>query len=122
MRESKERDIILSIVNESNEHLTAQEIYELARKVKPNISLGTVYRDLNQLTINKKIVKLNNGDGKYRYDNILIKHHYFTCEKCGKVIDIYQDFEISPLVIPGNKILDYDIHFKGICLECNGKE
>lgn len=49
MRNTTQRNLILDIINNSCEHLTAEEVYEIARKSILNISLGTVYRDLNIL-------------------------------------------------------------------------
>ncbi len=122
MRSSKQRSLILSIVNSSNRHLTAEQIYEQCQKSIPNISLGTVYRDINQLVLNGEINKIDYKDGKYRYDSLLIKHHYFKCLKCGKVEDVYQDFELPADIILGSKVLDYDIYFRGLCNECNKEE
>lgn len=122
MRSSKQRSLILSIINSSNKHLTAEEIYNFCKEYIPNISLGTVYRDINQLVLNGDINKIDYKDGKYRYDSLLIKHHYFSCIKCGKVEDVYQDIEIASNIISGYKITDYDIYFKGLCSDCNKEE
>ena len=118
MRSSKQRDLVLSIINSQDDHLSVEEIYNIARRIMPKISLGTVYRDINQLVLSKKINKIDTKDGVARYDNVLIKHHYFICEKCGKIDDIYQDFELSINML-NHKVLDYDIYFKGICSDCN---
>ena len=50
MRLTKQKKLILDIINNSHEHLSAESIYNECRKVLPNISLGTVYRNLNQLS------------------------------------------------------------------------
>ena len=118
MRSSKQRDLVLSIINNHNKHLTAEEIYNIARQQIPNIGLGTVYRDINQLVETRQINRIASTDGKYRYDSTMIKHHYFVCEKCGKLEDVYQNYDLS-IEYTQNKVLDYDIYFKGICSDCN---
>ncbi len=119
MRSSKQRDLVLSIINSQEEHLTTEEIYGIARRIMPKISLGTVYRDLNQLADASLINRIFTKDGIFKYDSNLIKHHYFICGKCGRIEDIYQDFELPADVLPDNKVEDYEIYFKGICSDCN---
>ncbi len=119
MRSSKQRDLVLSIINSQEEHLTAEEIYGIAKRMMPKISLGTVYRDLNQLFESSLINRILTNDGVYKYDSNLIKHHYFICTRCGKIDDVYQDFELPADFLPNNRIVDYDIYFKGICSDCN---
>jgi Fe2+ or Zn2+ uptake regulation protein len=119
MRSSKQRDLVLSIINSQSSHLNADEIYKIARGIMPNIGLGTVYRDLKQLLETKQINAIKTADGGVEYDSVLIKHHYFICEKCGKIDDVYQDFELPVDTLVDYKVLDYDIYFKGICSDCN---
>ena len=119
MRSSKQRDLVLSIINSQEDHLTAEEIYNIAKRLMPSISLGTVYRNITQLVEAKKISRINLYDGIFRYDNNLIKHHYFICEKCGRIEDVYQDFELPIDFLEDAKITDYDIYFKGICSDCS---
>ena len=119
MRSSKQRDLVLSIINSQEEHLTAEEIYGIAKRMMPKISLGTIYRDLNQLFESSLINRILTNDGVYKYDSNLIKHHYFICTRCGKIDDVYQDFELPADFLPNNRIVDYDIYFKGICSDCN---
>lgn len=118
MRSSKQRDLILDIVNHSQSHNTTQEIYQKAREVMPKISLGTVYRNLNQLVDAKLLIRIKTDEGMDRFDNTLLGHHHFICDSCGRIIDVFQDFSLPMNVIPNSKITHYTIQFYGICDKC----
>ena len=120
MRKTKQRDLIQNIVSNSYDHLNAEEIYELAKKSMPNISLGTVYRDLNQLVDMKKIKKIKMPDSD-RFDNINEAHNHFICDRCHKIIDVKDDINLN-YKIGNHKIVDYEINFIGICEDCLKKE
>ena len=84
MRNTTQRNLILDIINNSCNHLTAEKVHEIARKSISNISLGTVYRNLNILVELQKIRKIKTFDGKDHYDKLHIKHNHFICLKCNK--------------------------------------
>ena len=109
MNNSKQRNLILSIINESNDHPTANEIYEISKKTIPNISLGTVYRNLNLLVEHGMIKTVKTNDNMERYDKIFNKHNHFICNKCNKVYDIFEENENKKQSINGHTILDIDI-------------
>ena len=91
MRYSIQRQLILDYVLNSCEHPTAEMIYRDLKKEIPNLSLGTVYRNLNLLVernLIKKIVVPNNVD---RFDKTLIDHDHMNCIKCGRMLDISTD-------------------------------
>lgn len=94
MRITKQKNLILEIVNNSKEHLSVEEIYKLTRKEIPNISLGTVYRNLNLLLNNGNIrkIKLNGID---HYDSIKKFHNHFICNKCNRIYDIFENERIK---------------------------
>lgn len=116
MRNTKQRNIILEIVNNSYSHLTAYQIYEAARKVMPNISLGTVYRNLSNLT-EDEIIKKIEVFGTLRFDRNS-KHAHFICSECNDIIDVFDSFLSDNEYIDGNLVIDYDIKIKGICKKC----
>lgn len=122
MRNTKQKELILNIINNSNSHPSADTIYHECRKIIPNISLGTVYRNLNQLVDTNKIQRIKTLDNIDRYDKIK-EHMHFICIKCNKIIDIYDSFEKDYSKILGkNKIINCKISFEGICEECQNKE
>ncbi len=122
MRASKQRDLILDIVNNSKNHLNTDEIYHIAKNSIPNISLGTVYRNINSLVENNKIVRIKTNEGLDRFDNIHVKHHHFICKKCHKIIDVFDKINIDLNLLNGHKVIDYEIKFNGICRDCIKKE
>ncbi len=115
MKKTKQRNLILSIVTESHNHPTAQEIYLDCRKTIPNISLGTVYRNLHQLEQEGIIRKVKLNSESDNYDNI-IPHGHFICTNCNGIKDIFDIEKMKS--IDGNVVTDYEITFKGICKEC----
>ena len=117
MRNTKQRKLIFSIVDTSSSHPTADDIYRECLKTMPNISLGTVYRNLNYLVINNKIRRLKTMDNVDKYDK-LKRHNHFYCLDCCKIIYIYDNLFDYGDDINGNKVLDCKINFEGICKEC----
>ena len=121
MKNTRQRTIILKIINNGNEHLNAFEIYEKAKEVVSNISLGTVYRNLKYLVDNKKITTIYDGSEKLRYDKN-IEHQHFICIKCHQIIDIY-DLNFKKVDnYQNNIVMNYKIVLEGICEKCQKEE
>lgn len=120
MRSTKQNSLIFQIVDNSYNHLDAYSIYELCKREIPNISLGTVYRNLSNLVIGNKIRRIK-IDSIYRYDRN-VKHNHFVCKKCGSIIDVFDDGFSDIKTIDGNIVDDYEIKYKGICKKCMGGE
>ena len=122
MKYSKQRDLILESLKQNPCHPTAEQIFALVRQKDHNISLATVYRNLNQLADNGIIRKLDYIDNVARFDHTLAKHYHFICTSCSHVIDI--DSNIIPSF--SQQITDQtslavesvDIFLKGICPNC----
>lgn len=118
---TKQKKIILEIVRSANIHPTADWIYEQAKKELPDISLGTVYRNLKLLKDMGEIMELNWGSTFSRYDGITENHYHFVCKKCGKIIDLYLSFNISYEAVEKAASINVDSHrleFYGICKCC----
>lgn len=118
MKNSKQRETVLNVVNSSFIHPTAEDVYLECRKFLPNISLGTVYRNLKSLTESCEITRIKSKDNTYRYDNSFKKHAHFVCRNCGAIFDISRNVFDEVEHIDGHKILDYEVTFEGICKEC----
>ena len=118
MRKSKQNDLILEIINNSYNHPNAYMIYESCKKEIPNISLGTVYRNLNNLVNNMQIKRIKMPDNIDRYDRINNFHAHFICLKCMEIYDLDFKDKFFHDNLNGNKVLDYEISFKGICKNC----
>jgi Fe2+ or Zn2+ uptake regulation protein len=83
-RYSEQRETILQIILKADKHLLAEEIHKKAQKKIPNISLGTVYRNLNQLKELKQISDFQGPSNLY-FEAYTEPHHHFICEKCEKI-------------------------------------
>ena len=89
IKHSKQRDAIMEYLKNSHEHPTADTVYAALRKEHPNISLGTVYRNLALLAELGEINKLSTGNGPDRFDGDIHPHYHFVCKKCSCVSDLY---------------------------------
>ena len=116
MRNTKQKSLIFEIINNSYDHLNAYQVYEIARNEISNISLGTVYRNLANLVEDNKIREID-IDGTFRFDRN-DKHAHFICNKCGVIIDVFDNILDDNKYIDGNLVMDYEIKLKGICKKC----
>lgn|SRR5574344_535440 len=121
MRNTKQKELILDIINHSYDHLDANTIYEECRKSLSNISLGTVYRNINQLVDSGLIKRIKTPLNIDRFDR-QDSHAHFLCIKCNKVIDIFDKLIVGSPNIGNNKIIDYSLSYIGICTDCQEEE
>lgn len=121
-RNTYQRQLILEILKSTTSHPTADWIYEQARKELPNISLGTVYRNLKILKEEGLIIELTDGK-QSRFDARIDDHYHFKCEKCGAIYDIEpKDIQIKhSLEVKGFLIDTVDVNITGVCSKCNGE-
>ncbi len=122
-RLTQQRKVVLEELRKTTAHPTADELYEVVRKRLPNISLGTVYRNLEILSACGEIRKLDLGEGKKRFDARIDPHYHLRCTQCGRIYDIPYiplDKEIEDRLKDMNrfKVTAIQIHFDGICEEC----
>lgn len=115
---SKQREMILKEVLSSKEHPTADDIYDSLKKENPNLSLGTVYRNLSQLEQHGFIDKLSIPGDPVRFDGNTETHSHFVCEICGRIIDFDAEIEHS-LEEQGVKITKSFLVLRGICDQCS---
>ena len=119
MRYSKQRELITQIIKGRCDHPTADMIYGSAREIEPNISLGTVYRNLKQLADDKVILTLETEDKRLHYDGDTSRHSHFICSRCGKIIDLFKpaktpdEIKDLGLTVTGEKCVYY-----GLCADC----
>lgn len=117
MRNTKQKKIIFDIVNNSCIHPNAYQIYEIAKKSISDISLGTIYRNLNNLVDEFQIKRIKMPDNIDRYDKML-KHSHFVCINCMDIIDINEQILKNIDSINGNKVIDCEVIIKGVCKKC----
>lgn len=121
-RSTKQRTVIKNIIRSTKCHPTADWIYQEARKAIPDISLGTVYRNLQVLTNESYIQELNYGKGFSRFDGNPEPHYHFVCEKCGNITDFELE-NISVVLTEAQKLLSGSINshrleLYGVCADC----
>lgn len=123
-RKTIQRTLVLEMVNKLKCHATADEVYDSVVKEHPNISRGTVYRNLNQLSADGEIRKVEIPGGADRFDHFCNNHYHAICTCCGCVFDVdvkYMDgLENSIHDSSGFQFVSHDIIFKGICSKCTG--
>mgnify|MGYP002510136986 CR=1 FL=1 len=121
-KRSIQRETLLNILRGTNTHPTADWLYQEARKVLPNISLGTVYRNLAMMSECGHILKLDFGTDSDHFDGDISPHYHFFCKQCGKIIDLLlpYDSRINDLAEQDDcgTILGHSLHFQGICQDC----
>ena len=88
---SRQREAIVNFLKDRKDHPTADFIYRHIREEYPNISLGTVYRNLALLEELGMVMKISCNDGNEHYDPNVMPHYHFICRGCGAVSDIEMD-------------------------------
>lgn len=119
---SRQREEIKTYLSTRKDHPTADQVYTAMRVKMPNISLGTVYRNLNLLADNGEILRLQVGDKTDHFDYDTSPHHHFVCQKCGAVSDLTMPNIDSVMEVAASNfsgtIEGYDIYFYGTCEKC----
>lgn len=122
MKFSKQREMILNQVRMFPIHPTADQVYTALKADNPNLSLGTVYRNLNLLSEMGELLKIRIADGSDRFDGRTDRHYHMVCDKCSRVFDV----ELSELdglndAISqkyGHKLTMVTLNLNGVCCEC----
>ncbi|MFC2047301.1 Fur family transcriptional regulator [Chloroflexota bacterium] len=121
-RITKQKDSILEALESTNSHPTADWIYSKGRREIPNISLGTIYRNLRELEERGEILELRIDGSKGRFDNNTESHCHFHCVKCQQIFDLSVPAcsEIIEKLTQqrGLQITSYMVIFSGLCVEC----
>lgn len=120
---TKQRKLILDIINRSHSHPNADEIYHEAKKIMPSIALGTVYRNLGLMAKDGEIRRLVSENAPDRYDRVSPLHDHMVCTECGAIIDtdigsLWDAIEHSV----GEKIIGYELMVKHVCNCCKSKQ
>ena len=119
---TKQRRLIVSIIQQSDKHLSAEEIYVQAKQQMPMIVLATVYNNLNKLWTAGLIRKVSMEGMPDRYDTVQ-KHDHLVCRRCGKISDICFADLTAPLRSQlGEDFLFYDLKVFYLCPECRKLE
>ncbi|HIX04932.1 MAG TPA: transcriptional repressor [Candidatus Fournierella pullicola] len=113
---------ILEIVEQSHNHMTAEQIFMELRRTYPTVVLATVYNNLNRLWLEERIRKVSVEGMPDRYDRVL-RHDHLVCKECGKLLDVdLGDLTAQLEQKVGTAILSYDLKLVYLCDECRKKK
>ena len=123
-RNTRQKAVVFQVVRDSNDHPTAEVIYERAKKELPTISLGTVYRILKELVSEGKIKEIVVNKQSH-FDRRTDFHHHFICKKCGKIEDVDTPlcrYTCKKVEQKGFIVEEIEYKFYGLCNKCAEKE
>ncbi|MBQ8218024.1 MAG: transcriptional repressor [Oscillospiraceae bacterium] len=125
-KNSKKRTAILNALSSVKDHPTAEMLYAALKPEIPELSLGTVYRNLSILADEGLVVNVAHVAGQERYDARTDPHAHFVCKHCGQVIDVELPDMMTPLYAQvseetGCVAESYKLSFNGLCENCNRK-
>ncbi|MFI3172055.1 MAG: transcriptional repressor [Eubacteriales bacterium] len=122
LKYSRQRECIQNYLTSSCDHPTADMVYMHVKNEFPNISLGTVYRNLNLLTEIGAALKINTPNGGHRYDGQIGAHNHFICTDCGCIVDLEVNDISNINTIQGESfsgiVESHSTVFFGKCSEC----
>ena len=125
-KHSKKRDAILECVRSTKCHPTADWVYQQLKPEIPDLSLGTVYRNLAMFRTEGTIQSLGTVNGMERYDGTIEPHTHFICTNCGQVLDLEtvalpEEVLQQAAKAAGGTIRTWQLLFNGICHDCEEK-
>ncbi len=126
MRYSKQRENIQKGLEQFCIHPTAEELYLELKPQNQNLSIATVYRNLNQLAKSGEIKKIEGLSGQIHYDHNNHEHFHLICVSCNTIIDlpskIAESLKETLKFQKEFEILSYDILVKGLCKKCKAND
>ena len=119
---SSQREIVANIICGTHQHLCADEVLFMAKKVNPRLGIATVYRNLNYLVEEGKISKFRDANQGYIFDSNIDKHYHFQCMTCGMLYDLPIRYNSNLDDMINRELqLEIDTHetmFYGTCKKC----
>ena len=116
---TKQKALILRLINESDQHPTAEQVFALAKAEMPAIVRATVYNNLNTLTAEKRIRRITLHGDADRYDSVHVPHEHLICACCGKISDLSLGDLLPELCErTGLELLSYQLNLEYLCPSC----
>ena len=119
---TKQREVVLQVIRNAHDHLTANEVFTAAKELRPTISFATVYNSLRYLKEAGHIAEITFGNGASRYDRMTHRHDHAICTDCGKLVDIEMEVpaDILKKAARQSKFKPETIEFtlRGRCPDC----
>ncbi len=122
-RFSQKREDILSLIRQTDTHPDAEWVYRQLKDQHPDLSLGTVYRNLNEMKTENMISSVGIVGERERFDGRTEPHSHIICQKCGRIVDMDHVSLPAGLMEEAQKHTDFEItystlQFVGICAHC----
>ena len=119
----RKRDAILAYLRQTDEHPSAEAVYAGLKNTMPDISLGTVYRNLALFKEQGLIQSLGSVRGVERFDGNIKPHVHFVCTDCGRITDLHQmqipgELSETAAKLAGARVTQCQITFQGQCGAC----
>lgn len=116
---TRQRALIARILRTAGRHLTAEEIFQLARRFMPSIAIGTVYRNLGLMVECGEIRRIETAGGPVRYDANLAPHGHLVCRMCGTLEDVAVPY-LTPYLsrCTGETSPVYNLSVDWVCPAC----
>lgn len=127
LRMTSQRALILDIISQGHEHLDADEVYQLARQRQSNLSLSTVYRNLQMLKGLGVVKELHFDESHHHYEaKPSVEHHHLVCLDCGKVVEfggaLSQKMRRDIARKKGFEVTGVEVHMTGYCARCRRRK
>lgn len=125
-RLTNQKKAILDYLRSTSYHPDAYEVYEKVKKKLPQISLATVYRNLDSMASKGLIKEIRIKDDRINYDGVEHHHHHFKCAECGSAFNVEGDLLLNYEKINESGVVgmveEYDVMLKGVCMNCQRKK
>jgi Fe2+ or Zn2+ uptake regulation protein len=122
-RITSQRLLIYQYLQGNVDHPTAEDVHTAVRATLPTISLGTVYKILNELVELGEVRQVDLGDGRTRFDPTTSQHIHLRCVSCGALLDLPE--AAAPVSLPaspaGFRLLRYNLTLEGHCPACQAR-
>ena len=119
---TKQREVVLQVIRDADNHLTANEVFGRAKSLLPSISFATVYNSLRYLKDAGHIAEISFGNGASRFDRMTHRHDHAICTRCGKLVDIEMELpeELIKRAARKSKFKPESLEFtlRGKCPDC----
>ena len=125
-RYSRKRDAILTALRATDRHPSAEWLYQNLKEEHPDLSMGTVYRNLNRFRQQGLIQSVGVVGGQERFDAVTSPHSHFVCDRCGEVRDLpdirlEEDLDRTVGRQYGLTVCRHELTFHGVCPICMQK-
>ena len=122
----RKRNAILSFLRQTKDHPSAEMVFNHLKQEIPDLSLGTVYRNLSMFKAQGEIISVGTVNGVERFDGNVEPHVHFVCNGCGSVIDLPQiqvpeELNRQVMEATGGTVDMCNLSFTGYCKECKDK-